>query len=145
MKVLLLENIKNLGQKGDIVNIKSGYARNYLIPFSKVLPFNSKNAIDLNKNSLNVNNDYENKINNSLNNTTIIIPVKLKNNKEIYGSFNSVKLSRIIKKLNLKLSIKNLRNNIFLKNIGNYKIEFKTKNENISLFIILVSINNEYK
>ena len=32
MKVILLENLENLGQIGDIVNVKDGYARNYLLP-----------------------------------------------------------------------------------------------------------------
>jgi len=32
MKVILLENLDNLGQIGDIVNVKDGYARNYLLP-----------------------------------------------------------------------------------------------------------------
>lgn len=32
MKVILLEHIENLGKKGEIVNVKRGYARNYLVP-----------------------------------------------------------------------------------------------------------------
>lgn len=32
MKVILLENVKSLGQKGDLVNAKDGYARNFLLP-----------------------------------------------------------------------------------------------------------------
>jgi large subunit ribosomal protein L9 len=32
MKVILTEHIENLGNKGDVVNVKRGYARNYLIP-----------------------------------------------------------------------------------------------------------------
>jgi large subunit ribosomal protein L9 len=37
MEVILLERIEKLGQMGDIVNVKSGYARNYLLPQSKAL------------------------------------------------------------------------------------------------------------
>ncbi|MDI3503614.1 MAG: large subunit ribosomal protein [Candidatus Cloacimonadota bacterium] len=32
MKVIMLENIENLGSKGEVVNVKRGYARNYLVP-----------------------------------------------------------------------------------------------------------------
>ena len=35
MQVILLENIKNLGKIGDVVKVKRGYARNYLIKFEK--------------------------------------------------------------------------------------------------------------
>ena len=37
MEVILLENIKKLGQIGDNVKVKRGYARNYLIKFGKAL------------------------------------------------------------------------------------------------------------
>ena len=37
MEIVLLENIKNLGQIGDIVNVKRGHGRNFLIKFGKAL------------------------------------------------------------------------------------------------------------
>lgn len=43
MKVILLDNIKNLGKIGDQVEIKSGYARNYLIPQSKAVLATTQN------------------------------------------------------------------------------------------------------
>jgi len=52
MQIILLEKIGNLGQLGDIVNVKKGYARNYLIPQGKakwatesaIAEFNTKRA-----------------------------------------------------------------------------------------------------
>jgi large subunit ribosomal protein L9 len=38
MKVILTENVDALGLAGDVVNVKDGYARNYLIPKSRALP-----------------------------------------------------------------------------------------------------------
>ena len=38
MELILLEKIQNLGDLGDIVNVKSGYGRNYLIPQGKAMP-----------------------------------------------------------------------------------------------------------
>lgn len=44
IKVLLLKPVKNLGSEGDIVSVKAGYARNYLLPKRWVMPFVRSNA-----------------------------------------------------------------------------------------------------
>jgi len=51
MEVLLVENVPNLGVRGDIVNVKDGYARNFLLPRKKALPVTSgnKRQIELEK------------------------------------------------------------------------------------------------
>ena len=43
MMVVLLERVQKLGQMGDIVDVKSGYARNFLLPFNKALRATEKN------------------------------------------------------------------------------------------------------
>ncbi|MCI0749092.1 MAG: 50S ribosomal protein L9 [Nevskiales bacterium] len=43
MDVILLENVKNLGDLGDTVKVKSGYGRNYLLPQGKALPATEEN------------------------------------------------------------------------------------------------------
>ena len=44
VKVLLLKPVKNLGSEGDIVSVKAGYARNFLLPKHWVMPFVRTNA-----------------------------------------------------------------------------------------------------
>ena len=46
MEVILLEKITKLGDPGDLVNVKSGYARNFLIPFSKAIKANEENKAE---------------------------------------------------------------------------------------------------
>ena len=46
MKVILLDKISKLGEIGDVVNVKSGFARNFLIPHKKAL-FASKENIEV--------------------------------------------------------------------------------------------------
>lgn len=47
MKVILLEDVKSLGKKGDIVDVSDGYAKNFLITKKKGVEANSKNLNDL--------------------------------------------------------------------------------------------------
>lgn len=44
MQVILLENIRNLGELGDQVNVKAGYGRNFLIPQGKAVPATKDNV-----------------------------------------------------------------------------------------------------
>lgn len=47
MKVILLEDVKSLGKKGEIVNVSDGYARNFVLPKKLGLEATSKNLNDL--------------------------------------------------------------------------------------------------
>lgn len=47
MKIILLEDVKSLGKKGQIVDVNDGYARNYIIPKKLGVEANSKNLNDL--------------------------------------------------------------------------------------------------
>ena len=49
MEVVLLENIKNLGSIGDIVTVKRGHARNFLIKYGKALKASKTNIEEVNK------------------------------------------------------------------------------------------------
>ena len=49
MQIILLENIKNLGNIGDVLNVKRGYARNYLIKNNKALYASKENIDEVNK------------------------------------------------------------------------------------------------
>ena len=47
MKVILLEDVKSLGKKGDIVNVSDGYARNFVLPKKLGVEANNQNMNDL--------------------------------------------------------------------------------------------------
>ena len=47
MKVILLEDVKSLGKKGEIVNVNEGYARNFILPKKLGVEANAKNMNDL--------------------------------------------------------------------------------------------------
>jgi large subunit ribosomal protein L9 len=47
MKLILTDDVKRLGARGDIVNVRDGYGRNYLIPQGKALPATAENMVRL--------------------------------------------------------------------------------------------------
>jgi len=148
MKVMLLKKLNNFGIKGEIIDVKNGFAKNYLIPQNIATQILKKNIKDLtNLIEKPTENYFFSNYNFELNNITIILPVKIKSNNEIYGVINNSRLSKIIKFLKLNLNIKDLTTNFFLKKIGNYKIEFFNKKTNIitNVYLMLIRINDQQK
>ena len=47
MKVILMQDVKSLGKKGEIVNVNDGYARNFILPKKLGVEANGKNLNDL--------------------------------------------------------------------------------------------------
>ena len=106
MEVVLLENIKNLGQIGDVVRVKRGHGRNFLIKYGKALKA-SKENIDLvskKKNELNEKNvelkKSSKKIYDIINNQKYKFSKRAKDNDELYGSIKPLELSKHIETLN---------------------------------------------
>ena len=110
MQIILLENIKNLGNIGDVLNVKRGYARNYLIKNNKALYASEKNInevnkkkAELNKKDLEVKKDAK-KLFNLLNNKTFKVKKLVTENNELYGSVKPTEISKIIfEKENIKI------------------------------------------
>ena len=111
MEVVLLENIKNLGKIGDVVIVKRGHGRNFLIKYGKAL-IASKNNIDLvnrKKENLNVKNlaikNEAIKIFDIINNKKYKFSKRAKDNDELYGSIKPRELSKTIENIE-KIEIK---------------------------------------
>ena len=105
MNVVLLENIKNIGQIGDVVNVKRGHGRNFLIKYGKALKA-SKENIDLvnrKKDELNEKNlklkRSARKIYDIINLTKYKFSKRAKENNELYGSIKPIELSKTINNL----------------------------------------------
>ena len=128
MEIVLLENIKNLGKIGDVVIVKRGHGRNFLIKYGKAL-IASKNNIDLvnqKKENLNVKNlaikKEAIKIFDIINNKKYKFSKRAKDNDELYGSIKPKELSKAIQnveKIEIKPSQIDLAKEI--NKIGSYK------------------------
>ena len=128
MEVVLLENIKNLGQIGDVVNVKRGHGRNFLIKFGKALKaseeniaFVSKKKSELNEKNLELKRNAK-KIFDLINNTKLKFIKRAKENNELYGSIKPLELSKSIEeknKVKIKTSLIDLGQE--MKKLGSYE------------------------
>ena len=128
MDVVLLENIKNLGQIGDIVDVKRGHGRNFLIKYGKALKASEENInlVNKKKDELNEKNlklkKSARKIYDIINHTNYKFSKRAKENNELYGSIKPMELSQAInnlKKIEIKPSQIDLGKEI--KKIGIYE------------------------
>jgi large subunit ribosomal protein L9 len=105
MEVVLLENIKNLGQIGDVVNVKRGHGRNFLIKYNKALKASKENISLVNKRKAELNQKNldlkksAKKIFDIINKTQYKFFKRAKENGELYGSLKPVELSNAIEEL----------------------------------------------
>ena len=105
MKVILLENVRKVGSIGEIIDVKRGYARNYLISQKKAL-FASKDNIkevdkiksDLSKKDLDKKNLAKG-IDEKLRNKEYTINKLSTENRELYGSVKPTEISKVLNEI----------------------------------------------
>ncbi len=102
MQVILLENISKLGKIGDLVNVKNGFARNFLLKKNKALRANKENIELVNKNKSELtkkNTEIKNKFiekANKIKNKSIKVYKAIKENGDLYASIKPKEISKII-------------------------------------------------
>jgi large subunit ribosomal protein L9 len=151
MKVILISNLKKLGKIGDVITVKDGYARNFLIPQDFAIYyseanyeiFKEKKAEIEAENATKKANALENQ--NKLKNKEIIIIENAGDDGKLYGSVSSIRLANIANDLIKSKDIK--RNNVIvgevIKNIGKYKITFELHPEVSFTKEIIIARTNE--
>ena len=111
MEVILLENIKNLGNVGDVVNVKRGHGRNFLIKYGKALNASKENIAFVNKKKSELNEKNitlkknAKKIYDIINDKKYKFSKQTKDNDELYGSIKPKEISKNIEEID-KIQIK---------------------------------------
>ena len=130
MKVILLENIRSIGSIGDVIDVKRGFARNYLISNKKAFYASKENIKEVEKIKLELGKkDQEKKkeakkIYVKINGKEYIIKKLSTENNELYGSVKPTEISKTIlgiEKLDIKPSIIQLTKEI--KSLGTFKVK----------------------
>ena len=129
MKVILLENIRKIGSIGEVIDVKRGFARNFLIANKKALYASKENIKEVEKIKSELNKkDQEKKkaakeIFDKIKSKEYIIKKLSTENKELYGSVKPTEISKIIKdidKIEIKPSMIQLMDDI--KSLGEFRV-----------------------
>ena len=136
MKVILLENIKRMGSIGEVINVKRGFARNYLIANQKALYASKENILQVgkiksdlakrdNEKKLEAKNIFE-----KINKKEYKVKKLSTENNELYGSVKPTEISKLIheiEKLDIKPSM--IQPVKEIKALGKFKVKISLHSE----------------
>ena len=132
MKVILLDNIKGVGKKDEIINASDGYARNYLFPKKLAVEATKENLGKLeSKNEANKFKKQNEKndaieVANKLKELVLTIKVKAGENGKIFGGVTSKEISENLKEqYKIEIDKKKIEVKETIKNIGRFTINIK--------------------
>jgi len=129
MKIVLLENVRKIGSIGEIIDVKRGFARNYLISKKKALFASKENIKEVEKIKQDLSKKDQEKKKNAKN-----IQEKIQNkefevkklsteNKELYGSVKPTEIAKILqKKEKIEISPSMIQPVKEIKSIGTFKV-----------------------
>ena len=132
MKVILLQDVKSLGKKGEIVDINDGYARNFILPKKVGVEANGKNMNDLKlqkandikvaKEQLEAAKELAKKIEEG----KITLKIKAGEGGKLFGAISAKEIAQAVsEQLNLEIDKKKIQMKEPIKNIGNHEIPVK--------------------
>ena len=136
MKVILLENLKRIGSIGEIIDVKRGFGRNYLIATKKALYASKENIAEVEKIKTDLGKkDAEKKkeakkVSEQINGKEYLIKKLSTENKELYGSVKPTEISKLIQetdKIDIKPSMIQPLNEI--KSLGKFKVKINLHSE----------------
>ena len=129
MKVILLENVRKIGSIGEIIDVKRGFARNFLIAQKKALFASKENIKEVEKikNELSKKDqDKKNKareIDEKIKNKDFTIHKLSTENRELYGSVKPTEISKIIKeKENIEINPSLIQPSKEIKSLGTFNV-----------------------
>ena len=127
MKVILTEDVKSLGKKGDIVNVNDGYARNFILKTNKGIEANAKNLNDLKLKKAN-----DDKIAQEHYEAAVELGKKIEDSiktgegGKAFGSVSSKEIAQEVKaQMNLEIDKKKVQLKDAIKALGTYEVPVK--------------------
>tara|TARA_B100000614_G_scaffold180853_1_gene161704 strand:- start:196 stop:654 length:459 start_codon:yes stop_codon:yes gene_type:complete len=136
MKVILLENLRRIGSIGEVIDVKRGFARNYLIANKKALYASKENIAQVAKIKTELaKKDNEKKqsakdISEKINKKEYKVKKLSTENKELYGSVKPTEIAKLIKDTdNLDIKPSMIQPIKDIKTLGNFKVKVSLHSE----------------
>ena len=152
MKVILLENLKRVGSIGEVIDVKRGFARNFLIANKKALYASKENIKEVEKIKQELNKKDQDKkkqaklIQDKIKNKEYEIKKLSTENKELYGSVKPTEISKILEnqdKVEINPSL--IQPSKEIKSLGNFKVLINLHPEVQTQIVIKVTPQEEAK
>ena len=132
MKVILLEDVKSLGKKGQIVNVNDGYARNFILPKKLGLEANNKNLNDLKlqkqkeEKIAQENLEAAKELAAKIEAGKIVLPIKVGEGGRVFGSVSTKEITQAVKsQLGLEIDKKKIQLKDHIKTLGVHEVPVK--------------------
>ena len=136
MKVILLENLRKIGSIGEIIDVKRGFARNYLISKKKALFASKENIKEVEKIKSELSKKDQDKKNSAkeieekIKNKEYIIKKLSTENKELYGSVKPTEISKLIKEIdNVDVKPSMIQPVKDIKSLGKFRVKISLHSE----------------
>jgi len=133
MKVVLLENVKNIGNKGDVVEVKDGYGRNFLIKTKKGVIGNKENIARAEKEKIEETKRIEEErqeaiaLAKKIDETEITITERAGEDGKLFGSVTSKDITEILEKeKGIKVDKRKVELEMPIRNVGRIEVKIKT-------------------
>ena len=146
MKVILLENVKRIGSIGEIIDVKRGYARNFLIANKKALYASKENILEVEKikselsKKDNEKKKEATKISEQVNGKEYSVKKLSTENNELYGSVKPTEISKLIKEKNeIDIKPSMIQPIKEIKSLGKFKVKISLHSEVDAEIVINVS------
>ncbi|HEY3306077.1 MAG TPA: 50S ribosomal protein L9 [Candidatus Binatia bacterium] len=135
MEVILKEDIPNVGKMGEVVRVRDGYARNYLLPRGLVLVANKKNLKGFEHQKQVVQSQKARVVNQAqalaekLSQVSLVIQVKAGEEGKLFGSVTNIDIEKALKAKGIEIERRKIHLSEPIKMVGDYQVPVRFTSE----------------
>ena len=144
MKVILKEDVQNLGQQGDVVEVKSGYARNYLMPQGLAILFTrqQKKSIEeaqrVEERKLEREKDQLESVLKQVENLSLSLKMQSEEDSKLFGSVTKLDIVKLLEENGITIDKKYVDLSSPIKTLGEHKVNIVFTKEMSASFTLTV-------